>query len=868
MRKKLVFVIVALLIVLTSAMILVSCNDKSDKNNQQTDTSTIPSDSGIKEYEVQIDDFDLGSKYVLQQEVQEGKTTLKVNFTAPFSSEYSISVGVDEYAEKYAKIDSVTLNGNLLPFDSERKIITERFEENRQCSIEIVVTADDARNVVVRIEPKSTTENVVLAAGEKIVYRIIPETTGFRRFYVNADQNVKFVEAFETDNNGARVNSIVARGEEKGRLDIFCKQNVAKYIEIENTSDVEREVRITEEEIGELSETEVSKIDVKYTDSSYSIFKFTAVDDIALYAFEVHDSAGSVVKFAKYSDFVVYAEDGSSCVVAANNSNSFPQAVLKAGVYYVGFYNESGLECGTVRITKEPTDQNWKVGEITDGGIIPLDYKGVRVMLPVSESTRQYQFAFLGDINNFPTDGYAIYDCKDKNGFTFDKENGVLTVTPDCAVGNELTIEATCGVFVSTYRIRATIVLSLDGFEFDPVINYENKTEFSWTEIPAVKGYEFEITYNGINSFTKKAEGVTSLDILPDLIRKKAVNATVRLKAVKIGEQYVSVNDENVVFESLPSLDVNCLYTPENSLSGGVSEEDGRCITNALQLSNIRYDQSFKRSLGCDIDLAVFGEWTPIESLTCDIKGNGYALKNLSFVIGQGKPKYSNYGIVGENNAVISDLHVKNISVSSAQGQHYEPWISVGGIAGVNKGIIENCSVTGKMSLHRSYSQMGGIAGENVSKIENCVFGNMSAEKSSLDGNGDIGGIVGKSSGTVSYCRVENADIRQYAVHDSRSVGGIVGYCPSGTIKESAVINLYMTNSNPDTVADIFPKMGYIVGHVSDGIIDSVGMENCDFGYGGLTFRTRKYCFNGDWPFYGLLENTRVDENVGQNGPC
>lgn len=86
MRKKLVFVIVALLIVLTSAMILVSCNDKSDKNNQQTDNSTIPSDSGIKEYEVQIDDFDLDSKYVLQQEVQEGKTTLKVNFTAPFQA--------------------------------------------------------------------------------------------------------------------------------------------------------------------------------------------------------------------------------------------------------------------------------------------------------------------------------------------------------------------------------------------------------------------------------------------------------------------------------------------------------------------------------------------------------------------------------------------------------------------------------------------------------------------------------------------------------------------------------------------------------------------------------------------------------------
>ena len=229
-------------------MILVSCNDKSDKKNQPTDNSTIPSDGGIKEYEVQIDDFDLGSEYVLQQEVQEGKTTLKVNVTAPFSSEYSISVGVDEYAEKYAKIDSVTLNGNLLPFDSERKIITERFEENRQCSIEIVVTTDDARNVV-RIEPTSTTENVVLAAGEKIVYRIIPETTGFKRFYVNADQNVKFVEAFETDNSGARVNRIAAIGEDKGRLDIFCKQNVAKYIEIENTSDVEREVTIAEEEI-------------------------------------------------------------------------------------------------------------------------------------------------------------------------------------------------------------------------------------------------------------------------------------------------------------------------------------------------------------------------------------------------------------------------------------------------------------------------------------------------------------------------------------------------------------------------------------------------------------------------------------------
>lgn len=866
MRKRFGFVIVTLLIVLTSAMILVSCNDKSDTNNQRTDTPTIPSDSGIKEYEVQIDDFDLGSEYVLQQEVQEGKTTLEVNFTAPFSSEYVISVGVDEYAEKYAKIDSVTLNGNLFPFDSERKIITERIEENRKCSIAIVVTADDARNVVVRIEPKSTTENVVLAAGEKIVYRIMPETTGFKRFYVNADQNVKYVEAFETDSSGARVDRIAARGEDKGRLDIFCKQNVAKYIEIENTSDVKREVRITEEEIGELSETEVSIIDVKYTDSSYSIFKFTAVDDIALYGFEVHDSAGGLVKFAKYSDFVVYAEDGSSCVVYVNNSNPCPQVVLKAGVYYVGFYNESELEDGTVRINKKETDQNWKVGEITDSGIIPIDYKGVRVMLPVSDSTRQYQFTFLGKINNIPTDGYAIYDCKDKNGFILDKNSGILTVTPDCVVGNELTIEATGGAFVSTYRIRATIALSLDGFDFDPVINYENKTEFSWTEMPAVKGYEFEITYNGINSFTKKAEGVTSLDILPDLIRKKAVNAIVRLKAVKIGEQYVSVNDENVFFENLPSLDINCLYTPD-PLSGGDSEENVRCITNTLQLSNIRYDQSFKRSLGCDIDFAVFGEWIPIESLTCDIAGNGYSLKNLSFVIGEGKSKYSNYGIAGENNAVISDLHVKNICVSSAQGQHYEPWISVGGIAGVNKGIIENCSVTGKMSLHRLYSQMGGIAGENVSKIENCVFGNMTAEKSSLDGNGDIGGIVGKSSGTVSYCRVENADIKQYAVYDSRSVGGIVGYCPSGTIKGSVVINLYMTNLNPDTVADIFPKMGYVVGHVSDGIIDSVGMEHCEFGYGGLTFRTRKYCFNGDWPFYGLLENTRVDENVGQNGP-
>ena len=83
--------------------------------------------------------------------------------------------------------------------------------------------------------------------------------------------------------------------------------------------------------LGELSETEVSKIDVKYTDSSYSIFKFTAVDDIALYGFEVYDSAGSLVKFAKYSDFVVYAEDGSSCVVYVNNSNLCPQSVLKAG---------------------------------------------------------------------------------------------------------------------------------------------------------------------------------------------------------------------------------------------------------------------------------------------------------------------------------------------------------------------------------------------------------------------------------------------------------------------------------------------------------------------------------------------------------
>lgn len=459
-----------------------------------------------------------------------------------------------------------------------------------------------------------------------------------------------------------------------------------------------------------------------------------------------------------------------------------------------------------------------------------------------------------------------IDDIFDGRGLNIDKSSGEIAIELDRLADTSFSVigKKDNG---SIYSSILTINTMFSGSEFtlNDTVDYDNKIAVSWncsSEYESLKYRVSGVTYDGkkFGDTFEVGSDVGVCDLLPYLIEKGAVSdVTFEVVSITIESGTPHAFGEQPIGKSLS---INCMYS--DTAASGRTEH---LISNELQLFNIRYDQTFDRCLANDIRLS--RAWQPIPELSCKLAGSNFKITNFKYHIGSGVPYPYNVGLVGINKGIISDLTLENVFISGAEGQHIPQWYFIGAIAGVNENRISNCKVTGNLTVHRQYSALGGIAGRNNGTIENSCFGSPESARSALYNNGDIGGIVGQSTGTVVGCVVENTDIRHYVVGNSCSAGGIVGYCSGGQIVSSAVHNVYITNANPNAVtnANSAPKMGMIVGHIENGTISSVGMLDTAFGYGGLTANTRKYCFNGDWPFYGYMTNTKVDEHINQNGP-
>ena len=155
-------------------------------------------------------------------------------------------------------------------------------------------------------------------------------------------------------------------------------------------------------------------------------------------------------------------------------------------------------------------------------------------------------------------------------------------------------------------------------------------------------------------------------------------------------------------------------------------------------ISNLKIDSSDSNYLGLFAYIATGGV---VENLTLsDVAISGYEY------IG---------GIAGYNRGTI-----ENCSVSGSVSGTY----AVGGIVGKNNEIIENCSlVEGSIS---GDSAVGGIAGENYGTIENCIV------SGSVSGTYTVGGIVGGNGGTISACNNKG----KVSGTEAEYVGGIAGY--------------------------------------------------------------------------------------------
>lgn len=204
---------------------------------------------------------------------------------------------------------------------------------------------------------------------------------------------------------------------------------------------------------------------------------------------------------------------------------------------------------------------------------------------------------------------------------------------------------------------------------------------------------------------------------------------------------------------------------------GSGTSEDPFLIQTSAQLDSIRVtgktsaDMKYFKLIA-DIDLEEFGEWTPYSSSNevkpnfffVHLDGNGHVIKNLKCT------RRMQYGsLIGILCGSVRNLGVIDAEIDSAR---------TGGILcgyvgrkapstegkDLERGLIENCFVTGKVS---GYAVVGGLAGSSGAKGQASDASYIINSYASVDvrvlyeadgSNVKAGGICGENFGTIEKC--------------------------------------------------------------------------------------------------------------------
>ena len=191
------------------------------------------------------------------------------------------------------------------------------------------------------------------------------------------------------------------------------------------------------------------------------------------------------------------------------------------------------------------------------------------------------------------------------------------------------------------------------------------------------------------------------------------------------------------------------------------------------------------------------------------------------------------------------NLNLDNVVIHSARtaSDYGGELMKIGAIAGINHGLIDNCTVTGNIDVSFYGADIGLIVGANWSgMILYCK------SYGSITGTGILGGIVGISSGSlgdnvynIALCE-NHATIKYSFDTQSGCAAGIIGkngaYSKLDRCKNFGLIKY---EGDRHANSSIRPCMAQIVGWLSDGKEEgSVCSGECDFN--NLTLGQRKYC--------------------------
>ncbi len=243
--------------------------------------------------------------------------------------------------------------------------------------------------------------------------------------------------------------------------------------------------------------------------------------------------------------------------------------------------------------------------------------------------------------------------------------------------------------------------------------------------------------------------------------------------------------------------------------------------------------------LGQDLDFSGM-TFNAVANFSGKFYGGGHTLKNITKDFGS-QNECGVYCVIGSN-AILADINLDNVSISSAGGR-------IGALVGsTNGGDILNCHVKGRVSGVSSYSGAGS---------------------QTLTVTYPVGGLVGHATGqnvnVIIYRSSANVDINNRAAQNGVSSGGILGgfSCSNGTLNSSiydclAIIKITTENSGNDS------WFGGITNYIAN--LGEQAIENCVAYISATDNAVRRISFGSLFNSWGLPTKNITIKNVFSDG--
>ncbi len=379
--------------------------------------------------------------------------------------------------------------------------------------------------------------------------------------------------------------------------------------------------------------------------------------------------------------------------------------------------------------------------------------------------------------------------------------------------------------------------------------------------IAADAGYEAYEASVTVNYATNQ-----ELDITREAVEVTATWATIGDAAVGGTDYAVDANGNYTVYTAAG------LAKIANVVNGGDSLE-GKTVTLNNDIDLLEANLT---GYGADT-VTETTSWIPITGFLGTFDGNGKKIENLYVVTVD-----TNAGLFGTNSGTIKNLEIASGKISgeikSTDGE-----VSLGTIAAVNAGIIEDCVNRASVELKSSSTTsvatvyVGGIVGLtntalndlDVSKVVNCTnYGDVTSESGS--GLGVYGGgIAGYSyggrinnQGTLIESCTNNGNVSITGCRTART-GGITGYAYSvaniGTTIQQCANNGNVTGNGSYCMTGGIVGYNYTRSYIYDcyNTGDVEGIKNVG-GVSGYSRATVDSCYS-----IGAVTTTDTSANIG-----